>query len=277
MKRSISEKVQKIIEAAEKLPYYHDVSLHFDGFAEPGYSDPDSGVIALANWNPRSFDRPIPKTDNTMPRVAEALTRLGVLLDWEDEWAACDECGKLVRTSPDSYCWQRSFWLGPDALICHECLESDPTPYLEHLEGNSRECLTIDLDLGQYGYRCLEKGFEYGLHYGQDADPLKIGKALKKMGVKRFLFNLDSTGQFDSEFSVWVHEDDWDKITGWDKADKRCDVSPARMCEMALADASAKMSALEGEGVRVAKCKPDGTADVKLVSPEDFIAGRALD
>lgn len=44
----------------------------------------------------------------------------------------------------------------------------------------------------------------------------------------------------------------------------------------ALKDASAKMSTLQGEGVRVAKCHSDGTATVKLVNQQDFIDGKAL-
>jgi len=37
------------------------------------------------------------------------------------------------------------------------------------------------------------------------------------------------------------------------------------------------MHELKGEGVRMASINPDGTATVKLISPQDFIDGNALD
>jgi pyridoxine/pyridoxamine 5'-phosphate oxidase len=52
---------------------------------------------------------------------------------------------------------------------------------------------------------------------------------------------------------------------------------PARALSAAMQDASLKMSRLSGDGVKVATCNPDGTADVRMVSNEDFIAGKALD
>ena len=46
----------------------------------------------------------------------------------------------------------------------------------------------------------------------------------------------------------------------------------------ALADVSRKMAALPGGvGVKVAKFCSDGTFDVGIVRPQDFVAGRALD
>src|SRR5262245_37954667 len=74
------------------------------GYAEPGYHDPDNGVL-FANWNvfPRGFDR--------------VLEQAGYAVEWSDEWSTCEDCGKAVRTSPNSYGWQRSYELIDDCSI----------------------------------------------------------------------------------------------------------------------------------------------------------------
>ena len=47
--------------------------------------------------------------------------------------------------------------------------------------------------------------------------------------------------------------------------------------QKALADASAKMASVDG-GIKIAKCDIDtATARVRTVTPEEFIAGTALD
>lgn len=273
-------RIQTIEERAARCPHYREFELHCNGYAEPGYSDPESGIIATGDWNRHyRYQEPETKADLTMPRVAALLEKLGVELEWEDEWTECSDCNKLVRTSPDSYSWQPSYWRSDEGDIqCEECVLADPGPYLEWLEGNEIHCMTMDLDLEDQGYKLLEGRLEHGLYGGQDANPHKIAKALRAIDVERFIFTLDSTGQFDIEFSIWVHKDEWPKIqchrAQWRDADKRCDLDPSVACQRALQDASAKMAQLpDGQGIKYASCKSDGTADVRLVSPEEFVNG----
>jgi hypothetical protein len=40
-----------------------------------------------------------------------------------------------------------------------------------------------------------------------------------------------------------------------------------------LKDAAEKMGKLSGTGIRYAECKEDGTADVRLMSQEEFVKG----
>jgi len=255
-------------------------SLCGEGYAEPGYSDPESGVIAFGNWNPDSWDRPIPKEHQVMPRMSEILEKLGAAIEWSDEWKTCYACEKAVRTSPDSYSWRRSYWQEEDGtILCEECVQENPEGMLESLEGNDNSCLTFNLDLGANGYRLLESDFENGVYGGQSADPREIGKSLRKLGVYRYLFVLDSSGQFDIDFSVWVHEDEWEKIDEekWGEAKKE-GADPAISMKNALADASRKMDELPDDGrIKVASCQPDGTAKIGLVTPQEFVDGKALD
>jgi hypothetical protein len=281
----------------EVLRNYADgyFQLH-EEYAEPGYDSPESGLIATGNWNSQTtrrkvYDKPIPDwltvknpdetyehIDNTMPRIGAILEKLGAVLEWEDEWEICEECHKLVRTQPDSYSWKRSYWLDDCDLHCHECIRDDPEEYLEHLEGNPKTANTLDLDLEEHEYRKVDADFENGLCGGQCDDPKIIAEGLRKLGVERFIFEIDGVAQFGLSFSVWVHESEWNKTISWldpAKIESKGD-DPAVAMQTALRDASTKLATLDGPGVKVAKCHAGGTATVKLVSEWDFIDGKAL-
>lgn len=117
--------------------------------------------------------------------------------------------------------------------------------------------MTIDLDLETAGYKLLADDFENGLCGGQADRPELIADALHGQGVERFIFHLDSTGQFDLSFSVWVHESEFDLIDREEfESTPVSGVDPAVQMQKALADASAKMAATDGR-IKVAKCDLD--------------------
>ncbi len=180
----------------------------YPGYAEPGYD----GEVALGDWNPLSHGKVIPKEHLTMPRVGAILEKLGVELEWEDEWTACGECGKLVRTSPDSYGWTRSYWESEEGAVCQDCVLEDPAGYLEYLESNRNTANTLDLDLESQGYRQVPESYENGLYGGQSDDPSLIAESLEKLGIGRYIFEIDGVGQFDLSFSVWVHKTEYHKL-----------------------------------------------------------------
>lgn len=208
--------------------------LHYDGYAEPGYDDPKSGLIATGNWNPsQRLERVWPVDtpdwlkfsnqegkdklqrveDYTMSRIGVILGKLGTVLEWEDEWCACSECNKLVRTEPDSYSWTRSYWLQDGiGLYCQDCVKDDPEDYLEYLEGNSNAANTLDLNLEEQGYQKIDEEYENGLYGGQCDNPHKIAESLGKLGINRFIFDIDGVNQFDTSFSVWVHKSEYHKF-----------------------------------------------------------------
>jgi hypothetical protein len=80
-------------------------------YGEPGYDNPKKGIL-FANWNsfPRNFDM--------------VLEKLGYAVEWSDEWFTCD-CGKAIRTQPDSYCWQPSYKEKHGEILCKECALED--------------------------------------------------------------------------------------------------------------------------------------------------------
>lgn len=103
------------------------IELHYCGYAEPGYTDPECGLIATGNWNEITswFDGQRTVISNIPKRLGDIFERMGIEIEWSDEWAACSDCQKLVRTQPDSYFWKPSFTLDDDELVCLECKPSE--------------------------------------------------------------------------------------------------------------------------------------------------------
>ena len=264
-------RAQRILEAAAnsttdtgQLNQIEEVQF-FAGYAEHGYTDPESGLIATGNWN-----RNYRTGDNTMKRVVELFDKLGIECEWSDEWDSCSDCGKLFRTSADSYGWQRAYYDFGGERICCECVR--PEEVLEDLEGKSHSALTLDIDPSEYGYvKANDEDYENGWYGGQNDSPEEIAKSLRELGVERYLFVIDSTGQFDMHFSVWVHESEMDLVTK--EPEGKCKIDPADALKSSLESASKQMGELKGDGIKYAKCNADGTADVRLVSGEEFING----
>lgn len=248
------------------------------GYAEPGYTDPESGWIAFGNWN--TITKWNPETQksevvDTSPKdFGEVLEKMGVELEWSDEWDTCCDCYKAVRTSPDSYGWMRSYAIIDDCeCVCHECIKKDPSGYIDELVGEEAKAMTIDIDLSEHGFVQLESGFENGFHSGQDADPKVIAKSLRKLGIDRFIFVLDDVGQFDISFSLWVDKDELAGLdmAAWDSADKD-GPSVSQGLEAALRCASSLLSS--GNGIQIINCDVStGTAEARTVTPQEFIDG----
>lgn len=281
-KNQTYQRALRIIEAAEHSVKdrragweLEELRLHTEGYAEPGYTDPECGIIATANWNSIShYDREQGKhidDDNTLPRVCALFEKLGIEIEWNDEWCACSECGKLFRTQADSYGWQRSYYQFECDLVCHECV--DPVEVLADLEGKPHTALTIDtINPEDHGYvKANDEEYQNGWYGGQDDDPDAIAESLENHGITRYLFQIDSVGQFDLRFSVWVHEDEADLLNG--QPEGKCKEDPANVLKRGLQGASKAMGELQGDGIKYSKVNADGTADARMVSPEEFVAG----
>lgn len=197
------DRVRWLEDIAEKMG--HNVT------SAPGYAEPDCDdePVVLANWNNRMERNPEAGeqriTDDTMSRLAVLFEKLGYAVEWEDEWTACSECCRAVRTQGDSYSWRQYYWLDEAncEIICGDCIKGDPGDYLEHLSGNHECCDTIGLDLTKHGYTLQGGDYEAGW-YNRNDDPGEIAKELQKDGIEDFIFQLDSQKQFATGFSVWA-------------------------------------------------------------------------
>ena len=115
------------------------IHLCIEGYAEPGYMNPESEIIAFGNWNrvTKYKNGSFVTIDAAPDHVAEKLQKLGVELEWSDEWDFCKGCGKAFRIKPSSYSWQQhSVDDGCGTTICGKCVEDDPANYLRCLEGH---------------------------------------------------------------------------------------------------------------------------------------------
>jgi len=268
-----------------------NIQIHTHGYAEPGYdtceNEPDVVLLAdwnaVVGWNPktRNFDM----QDPTMERLAKILVnRYRLTIEWEDEWVACADCKGLVRITPNSYGWTKAWYELTDVgKVCETCIRSKHmNAYLEQLEGNPASAVTFDnLDLGEYGYKCLnDESFEAGCHPGQDAEPKLIADGLKKHGYSRFVFRLDSAGQFGLSFSVWMHESEFDNGNeslqlvrdyiakgDWDGP------SRSEALKRGLQNATLVEQELPADGIKMITVHTDGTATGRTVTPEEFVAG----
>lgn len=197
------DRIQRIIDALKKRApqnHYLDDVRFAPGYAEPGYDEPAAGIVAIANWNDCDGDA-------SMSRLADLLEHAGVSIEWCDEWIECDDCMRTFRTSTDGPGWQMSGVIDEEGCYCMNCI--DAGDYLRNLEGKDRKCNTISrLNPAEHGYQLIADQFENGLYDGQAASPRKIASALRAAGFARYVFNLDSTGQFDVQFSVWLHDDE---------------------------------------------------------------------
>lgn len=288
MSHDALRRVEKLVEAGRNSAKTNQGCSQIDsftictqGYSEPGYSDPSSGIIVFGNFNAvtRYTENKFVTLDDTPARLAKLLEKLGCELEWSDEWTWCDQCGKAVRSKPDSYSW-RPYYMddGCGSLICGDCVHEDPAPYLLALEGRDDACLTLDVDLEEAGYQVVEDGFEHGLFGGQSADPRKIAAGLAEQDVCRFLFKLDYNRQFDTGFSLWIHSSEVTKLDQEQFAEADKDgPDPAVNLRAALQDANRQMDRLDGQ-IKVATCDlSTGRATAKVISPEAFIEGRAFD
>jgi hypothetical protein len=284
--RNIGKRLARLQEAAinscvtsKAKSYIEAVEFHHAGYAEPGRDDPESGVIAtgdynnISEWNEES--RTFVTLDETPGRFAEILEKLKVEMEWSDEWTDCERCRKLVRNSPDCYGWTPAYCRFEDGeLVCHECIEADPSDYLDYLRGNHRHLMTIPIDLTQHGYVKLQGEFQHGMHHGMDADPLKIAKRLRANGVSNFIFTEEDTSQFYMQFGVWAPAEEAKQFKEMtDEEVNGPSVSDA--LERNLRASSLEMEKLEGPGVRIAHITPEGV-NCKIISMQDFADGKAL-
>lgn len=193
-------------------------------YAEPGYSlTSEDGLIVFGNWNttrhPREGDAPLTLAEKLPARLADALARVGADLEWLDEWTTCEDCGRAMRTQPDSYSWKMyGAWQEDCGYVCAECL-------LEDIDGalgaggyidNPRNAVTWanDDDLTGASWTRWEPGnpqtYETGWHPSQDDDPQKVYDEIRRvMGEDvSVVFVIDSTGQFDCRWGAYVKAED---------------------------------------------------------------------
>lgn len=172
-------------------------------YAEPGYSDPEKGIV-FGNWNPVcGFDKTkAEQRRDPVTKLARVLEANGFELEWEDEWTTCGDCGKAIRERADSYHWTAYFRILNDCeLICLDCL--DPEEYLASIEDDSDKACPSEWNPEEYGYVKFNGDFETGFHPGQNDSPSDILKKMHELGLSRVVFKIAGVGQFDCRWQAY--------------------------------------------------------------------------
>ena len=200
------EIMNRVLEYCDKKGIDFDYYL---GVAEMGYDDKP---MICANWNPPNAERIYKWLEKFMGDEIE--------LHWSDEWMRCEDCGKAVRSSPDSYGWQASWvWVSDCEIQCKECVEKHADDaalfYMNCLESQSRALPSwMSESVEKAGFKCLESDesyctrFESGFHPGQNDTPQKCLKLAKEILSYTFdyVFVIMDRGQFDIKWTMMVRK-----------------------------------------------------------------------
>lgn len=132
------------------------------------------------------FGQPEFKSDFD-PEMVEVVNedgeQLEIVMGFTDEYNTCGECGKVIRTQPDSYSWVPEYSYADGEIVCEKCvLGGHPSEYLERVMNNPRSPLTLDIDPEEYGFVLVDEKFSNGLHPGMDDDPKALTVALANAG-----------------------------------------------------------------------------------------------
>ena len=130
-------------------------------------------------------------------------------IEYDDEWIIAN--GKAYRTQPDSYSWTKYFVNFGGEIIGGDRIEQNHQIALEYiyeiLANNPNRCNTFDIDLENFGFKPYNGEFEAGLYKHTNDNPSEIYEQLRdKFPDKDIVFDLNSTGQFSSNFGVYISE-----------------------------------------------------------------------
>ena len=154
------------------------------------------------------------------------MERVGIEVEWYDEWEKCSHCARIFRTSGDSYMWKQFGVLLPDGdWLCGECC-LDPEfidDVLEPLVNNphNRVAFCDASVLESRGWvRYNERPYQSGWHEGMNADPQQVYDEIRNSHLADYdvLFFKDEASQFYSEWSVFTKapvKDDGDMYVGY--------------------------------------------------------------
>lgn len=169
-------------------------------YGEPGYSDSDapSGIL-FADWN----DCPT--------WLVAGLERRGFALEWSDEWiVSYENNSKAYRTSPNSYGWKPYYVITErgDVYGGDEIESGDQAEWYvnEYLLNDPTRCNTFrGLNLADHGFAQFNGMFESGWRSGQNDNPKEVFARINRERPDcDVVFSLDSVGQFDMNWTVWI-------------------------------------------------------------------------
>ena len=191
---------------------------------------------------------------------------------FSDEYDRCCNCGTILRTSPDSYCWVAPLFVECEGYACDDCVaKGEFDSYVLEEYCNKNKCLPEAIDLDRISLVKVNKdSFENGMHEGMNDSPAPIIEALNSEGIDVWFKVYPS--QFYCEFDVYVRKEDLERaIPLLGKTDTYQGYDGAANLKKCLSNCSMKNSE---NGIVFNKCDVStGTVETKVISNEDFVKG----
>lgn len=179
-----------------------------------------AGLVKERRWGHGKILEDI-RIDNEVPEIVKNAfdeygikwydiveSALGCEWGFSDEYTTCDDCGNIIRTSPNSYHWQPDFYVGDSFIVCNKCFngsEDYQKEYLADKINNPKQAvngLMTEEQIEELGFEKLDSEYEYGW-YNVNHDPEKIYEALSK-DFEEVLFYVNNVEQFRVNFIVFV-------------------------------------------------------------------------
>lgn len=206
------------MEAIEKretvLNRFYEEERYNDIFIEEGESHGEHYIIFGCDEDAEAF---IKYAQEVLKEKFDSAWELEKALKsnfvFADEWSKCYCCGKVIRTSPDSYFWMPEFFFsGSDGCICKDCFNDSDYYKEEYLEKlidsyeNANYLFTSE-QLEALGFVKIDEEFQDGF-YNRHDNPEKILKALKKEYGDNIevIFSINDVGQFHINFNAWIRK-----------------------------------------------------------------------
>ncbi|AYP68136.1 hypothetical protein PQE75_gp004 [Bacillus phage vB_BcoS-136] len=150
------------------------------------------------------------KTGSNFDNDYEVEREFDIEMVFSDEYTLCSDCHEVIRTSPTGYGWQPDFYMGDGFIVCNKCFNEhedyQESYLLEKINNpmNAVNGLITEKQMEELGFEKLNgDSYESGLHSHQTDSPKEIFNELSDKHDE-VVFYVDSVGQFDIDFSVWV-------------------------------------------------------------------------
>lgn len=191
-----------------------DRVLNWLGKIDPDYQygeTIESEKIIIANWNKISDKYP-----NFDVWSSDTFGN-DIVWGYDDEYYQCNHCYKYIPIYPSYYGdTQEYVWLGDCEVLCPDCAFEFPSDLIEEYTNQTNKAFPnwgVDV-LKEDGFICLDSEdtencaiFENGFYPGQNDNPVdiiaKFGDTIYKYD---YVFVINSAGQFDVQFSLWLKE-----------------------------------------------------------------------
>jgi hypothetical protein len=128
-------------------------------------------------------------------------------LVFDDEYTTCNDCGGIIRTSPDSYHWMPDYHIGDGYIVCNQCFNDNEDYQEEYINDkinnyqNANQLLSNE-QIEALGFKRVGE-HEYMMGEDTTDTPKRLYYALEEQ-YEDILFSIDGVGQFNTDYSVWV-------------------------------------------------------------------------